>query len=90
MANAALDENGVATLISPLEIDGRTIVRIQATEATNSLRVGDGTTGTDHGPVDANRDENSRVVMVGVSSADGQTPVVIYADSDGNLLIDSH
>ena len=47
-------------------------------------------TGSDHGPTNALRDENNVPTLMAVSSADGVTPVVVYADSNGNLLIDNN
>lgn len=89
MSNASLDENSVSTLTGGLNTDGSTIVRIKANTSNHALKVDDDTTGTDHGPVNDLTDENGRKSLVAVSSADGKTPVVVYADSSGNLLIDS-
>lgn len=41
-------------------------------------------------PQRALRDENFVPTLMGVSSVDGITPVVLYADSNGKLLIDSN
>ena len=89
MTNAYRDENSVPTIIAGLNTDGSTITRIKANSATHGLKVNDGTTGSDHGPVNDLRDENSVHALMAVSSSDGQTPVVLYADSSGNLLIKS-
>lgn len=37
----------------------------------------------------AKRDENRITTLLGVSDVDGETPVTIYADSSGNLLVNS-
>lgn len=87
MANASLDENSVPTITAGLNTDGRTIVRVKIDSTTHALKVSDGTSGTDHGPVNDLRDENNRTTLMAVSSVDGVTPVVLYADSSGNLLI---
>lgn len=89
MANASKDQNGVNSLIVGLDTDGVTIVRIKADPTDHVLEVSDGTTGTDHGPVNDLRDANNVPALLAVSSTDGLTPVVIYGDSSGNLLIKS-
>ncbi len=88
--SASLDENGVPTLIAGLNTNGTTIVRVKVNATTHGLKISDGTTGTDHGPVNDLRDENSRPALMATSSVDGVTPVVVYADSSGNLLINSN
>ena len=90
MANAFLDENSVPTLTAGLNTDGKTIVRVLANPLDNSLKTSDGTTGTNHGPTNDLRDENGRTALLATSSVDGVTPVVVYADSNGNLLVNSH
>ena len=90
MANASRDQNGVPTLLAVLNTDGQSVVPVGVVSASHTLFVTNGTTGTDNGPGDrAVRDENSVTTMIGVSSVDGVTPVAVYADADGNLLIDS-
>ncbi len=49
----------------------------------------DDTTGSDFGPVDDLRDANFVPALMAVSSADGKTPVVLYANSAGELLVQS-
>lgn len=89
MSNASRDENSVPTLLGALNTDGTTLVRVKANASNHSLKVSDGSTGSDHGPVNSPRDQNNIPALMAVSSADGVTPVVVYADSSGNLLIDS-
>ncbi len=89
MTNAYRDENSVPTLIAALNTNGTTVVRVKANPTNHGLEISDGTTGTNHGPTNALRDENSVPVLMATSSADGKTPVAVYADSSGNLLIDS-
>lgn len=90
MANAALDENSVASITGVLDSDGQTIVRIKVNPSNHGLMVDDNTTGADNGPTNDLRDENERVALMAVSSDDGITPVVVYANSDGELLINSN
>ncbi len=89
MTNAYRDENSVPTLIAALNTDGRTLVRVLADPVTHRLNTSDGTSGTDHGPVNDLRDENSVHAIMAVSSVDGFTPVVVYANSSGQLLTKS-
>jgi hypothetical protein len=89
MANAAIDENGVPTLIAALSTDGVTVTRVKANSSNHTLKVQNGTTGTDHGVAYAIRDENNHPVLLAVSSADGVTPVEVYVNSSGELLINS-
>ena len=87
MANAKKDENGVSTLIAALNTNGTTPTLVQVNSSNNSLKVSNGTTGSNNGRNIAYRDENSVPVLMAVSSSDGVTPVEVYADSSGNLLI---
>lgn len=89
MSNAAKDENGVSTLICALSTDGTSIVRVKVNPVNKALKVSDASTGTYYGRTIAERDENSVPVAMGVSSVDMVTPVEIYADANGNILIDS-
>lgn len=89
MTNAYRDENNVPTLIAALNTDGLTIKRVCANATTHKLCVSDGVTGTDHGRSNAVRDENNVPVLLAVRSDDGVTPIEVYADSSGNLLIQS-
>lgn len=93
MANAKRDENNIPTLIAVLDSDGSTIVpvKVDASGADPVLAVSDASTGSDNGPGPrALRDENFATTLIGVSSADGVTPVAVYANSTGELLIDSN
>lgn len=99
MANASIDGNSDATLTGALSTDGSTITRVKGDAITHALMVRDAAIGTDHGRSDALHDENSRptltavasetITVNGISYLEGVTPVTIYADSDGNLLVDS-
>jgi len=91
MSNAARDENNVPTLTAVLDSDGTTVVRVETVEISGdqTLAVDNDTTGSDNGPDRALRDENFATTLIGVSSVDGVTPVPVYADSSGQLLIDS-
>lgn len=88
MSNAKIDENGVATLIAVSKVNGTTIDVINADPSTHRLEIASGTSGTDHGTQNAKRDQNSKVALMGVSSSDGVTPIPIYSDGNGRLLVD--
>lgn len=88
--DAAEDENHVFTVLAALADDPTKTIRVQVDPSTHALKVDDGTDGQDYGPDDAPRDSNHRPAIMGVSSADGVTPVVIYTTPDGKLLIDSN
>jgi hypothetical protein len=89
MANASRDENGIPTLVATSSVDGAGIVRICADVSLHSLCVEDDTTGTDFGNNNnnANRDDNQVPVLIAVSSADGVTPVEVYADPVTNKIL---
>lgn len=89
MTNAKRDDNFVTTLLGTLNTDGATLVPIKASASTHRIMVSDATTGSDNGPADAPHDENHVPALIAVSSADGVTPVVVYADSNGRLLVNS-
>lgn len=87
--NASRDENFVTTKTLALNTDGKTIIRVTVNPNTHALKVTDGTTGSDHGPKNALRDENDVPTIMGVSSSDFKTPVVVYGDINGAVLIQS-
>lgn len=91
MRVAARDENSVPSLLGADSNNGIIPVAVEADPSTHRLFVSDGTTGTDHGPMNAPRDVNFVPVLMGISRTDGVTPVVVYARaSTGSLLVDSH
>jgi hypothetical protein len=87
MANAKHDENHVPTMTGVLNSDGKTPINILITESNHRLNVSEGISGTDNGPTNAKHDENHVPTLIAVSSVDGVTPVVVYADSNGKLLV---
>lgn len=70
-----------------VETDGMTLVNILADPTTHALHVGNGTTGSDNGPSQSRHDDSHVSILMAVSSADGKTPVALYGDSSGNLLV---
>lgn len=89
MANASRDENSVTTMTGALNSTGTSIVAVKVNASTHALSVDNNSTGSDHGTVNALRDENDVHALMAVSSADGRTPVALYVTSDGKLLINS-
>lgn len=89
MTNAYKDENGVNTIIGALNTTGTSLVRIKADSSTHRLAKDDNTTGTNHGPTNGLKDENGVTGLMVVSETDGKTPIALYVNSSGQLLIDS-
>jgi hypothetical protein len=99
MAQASRDSNNVPTLIAASSADGTTPIKVKANASNHGLEVDDDTTGTDHGVAAAVRDQNFVPVLLAVSSTtavvggisyiQNVTPVEVYADASGNLLVDS-
>lgn len=83
------DENRVKVIFGALNTDGTTVTPVQANPSTHFIRTDDNTTGTDHGPTNDIRDQDFETGLMAVSSADGVTPVVLYVNASGQLLIDS-
>ena len=86
--NTYHDGNHTPTLLA-VQNDGSTLINVQATASSHTLNVSDGTTGSDNGPTTSRHDANHVPTLLAVSSSDGKTPVVVYADSSGNLLVKS-
>lgn len=84
------DKNRVPTLIGTLNTDGTTLVSVLVNPATHGIKYLDNTTGSDHSTTSAEKDANRVPALWAVSNDDGVTPVSVYADSSGNLLIDSN
>lgn len=99
MANASRDENNRPTLLGALSTDGVTPTKVKGDPSTHRMKVDNNTTGTDHGVQNAVRDENFVPVLMavsnqtitvgGISYIQDVTPVEIYADGNGNLLVNS-
>jgi len=88
MTNAKRDDNNKPAILAVLNTDGTSVTPVEINPATHGLSVDNDTTGTDQGPARALRDENFGPTMLAVSDVDGVTPVALYVDSNGKLLID--
>lgn len=91
MTNAKRDENNISTLICALNTDGTTTTLIQVNPTNHGLKIDDASTGSDAGNNgnSAMKDENGVSVLTAVSSVDGSSIVEVYANSSGQILIDS-
>ena len=87
-----LDENSRTTILGTLDSDGISIVQVKANPVNHALKISDGTTGVDNGNNNgvANLDHNSRPVWTALYSAEDGTLVEVYADVNGNLLVNSN
>lgn len=83
------DANRVPVMFGALNTDGSTVTPVKADPTGHYILTDDNTTGSDHGPTNDLRDQNFKTGLMAVSSADGVTPVVLYVDAAGELLIDS-
>lgn len=88
MQNAYHDNNHTPTLIA-VETDGQTLVNIEGDPVTHILHTSNGISGSDNGPSVSRHDASHVSVLMATSNVDGKTPIVIYGDSLGNLLVDS-
>jgi len=89
--NAKRDENRIPTMITALNTDGSTLTNVKINPTNFALKVDDDTTGTDQSTnINDLRDENRVTGLWATSSVDGITPVQLYVDSDGKLLINSN
>lgn len=87
---ASRDQNHVTTILCALSSNGTTPVRVEIDPDSHALKVDDASTGSSFGGTDAIRDQNRVPVWLAVSSSDEITPVPVFANSDGELLIDSN
>lgn len=87
MTEAKRDSNSVETMLGVSNTDGVTPRLVRAT-SSHVLHVDDSTGGSNAGRSIAARDNNSVPTMMAVST-DGVTPIELYVDSDGKLLIQS-
>lgn len=88
MTNAKRDDNNTPAILAVLNTDGTTVTPVEINPVTHGLSVDNASTGTDQGPARALRDDNFVTTMLAVSDVDGVTPVALYVDADGKLLID--
>ena len=74
-------------MLGVLNTDGATPTRVKVDATTHQLNVSDGSSGSDLGADNAARDNSGVSVLMAVSSADGTTPVPLYVNSSGQLMI---
>lgn len=87
MVTAKIDNNNIPSIIGVLNTDGTTITLLKADPSMHSIDVNDDGGGSDLGGDDALSDDNKIRVLLAVSETDESTPVPLYIDTDGKLLI---
>lgn len=85
--NARIDVNSRQSALALLNTDGKTITRLVADPVTGALGVNSSTAESVIPLSYAETDENGRTTLFAVSEDDGQTPVALQCDSNGNLLV---
>lgn len=87
--NAKHDENDRPTMIGVSNVDGLTIIPLQAEPIGHGLEVSDAATGTDNGNNDgiAMIDENGVSVLTALSDANDGTVIELYIDSVTKKLL---
>ena len=89
MESTRRDQNRVTVIFGALSTDGSTPTMVKANPSTHFIETDDNTTGSDLSDAPVERDQNHVPGLMAVSEVDGVTPVPLYVDSDGKLLIDS-
>lgn len=89
MAVAKKDENSRPTMIGVSNVDGLTIVPLQAEPVHHGLEISDGSAGSDNGNNSgiAMIDENGVSVITALSSANNGTIIELYVDSVTKKLL---
>lgn len=88
MTNAKRDNNRNPTLLGVSNSDGNTTSKVLVDPSTHQMKVTDGTTGTNAGGSRSSRDSNGQTALI-ATSTDGITPVSLYIDSTGGILVKS-
>lgn len=83
------DANDVPVMMGALNTDGSTPTAVAAEPTEHYVYTNDDTTGTSLSTEPSVRDQNRVTGLMAVSSADGVTPIPLYVDADGKLLVDS-
>ena len=89
MTEAKRDQNSIPVILGVLNTDGETPTPPTVDPTTHALGVSNGIGGSDLSGDIASRDENGITTMIVVSEVDGITPVELYVNSSGELLIKS-
>lgn len=87
----AVDGNRAPCLQAVLSSDGVTVTPVAVNATRHALKVEDNTTGTSQAALENDpRNADRTTALWATSSADGVTPVAVYCDADGLLLINSN
>lgn len=89
--NAKIDENGRPSIIGASNLNGTTIIQVQASTTSHALSVNNGYIGIDSGNNNGNAmlDENSKAVWVALSASANGSFVEVYTNSSNQVLIQS-
>lgn len=82
-----MDQNNVKTIQAELVDGSKKAVDLIADETSHRLLTIKGIPPVASDSTYGARNENARVVLIAVSAKDGKTPVPVYCDSNGRLLI---
>ena len=86
-----LDENRIPSILAVSSTDGSTIIPVCGDPVTHSMCAADGVSGTDLSTnLNTLRDDNRKTALWALSAVDGVTPVQLYCDTNGNLLINQN
>ena len=89
MTSTPRDDNRIPTLLGTQNMTGVPI-SVKATPSLNALRVTTHIAGVANSRKIAVRDDNRVPVLLAVSSVDDSSPVEVYTDINGNLLIQTN
>ena len=84
--NTPRDQNRIPTLLGTSNTTGLPI-SVKADPTLHALNVTTHISGVASSRANAVRDDNRVPVLLAVSSVDGKTPVEVWANTNGNLLI---
>ena len=84
----SIDQNRIKTILCEKHDGSKDTIKVVANETNHSLSINSNTVPTDSDKTYGARDANREPVLIAVSSVDGVTPIPIYADESGAILIE--
>lgn len=87
MANSGRDSNGVTTEIGVLNTDGATPTPVKGNPTTHEVGISIGTSGSDLGDNNADRDDNGVTGLCALSSDGDGAIVPLYINSSGQIMV---
>jgi len=82
-----MDQNWVTTILAEKSDGSKKTVNVVADPTSHRLKVTMSNIATASDNTYGARNENQVPVLIAVSAVDGKTPIPIYADSNGAILI---